>query len=165
MRCARCDRPAVPQALGVSSQGQVVFGWCVACLRETGCREISVTPRDVRRRTSRLDLSERRESRRPSPTREARRIDSMENRLRLLRLVARVLALWGLMIGLVGVSLFFRRPLQPLPPASTLGNGTPALLIGGGGTTALVGLSLWAWTTSQRLQNFRPQTSRSQRSL
>ncbi len=40
MRCTRCDRLAIPQAVGLSREGLVVFGWCLDCLEETGCTEI-----------------------------------------------------------------------------------------------------------------------------
>jgi len=150
MRCARCDRPAIPQATGFSSQGRIVFGWCLNCLEETGCGEITVNSREVRCSSTRLDYTEPRKPRRSVSTRAERQVDSIENRFRLLSTVARVLTLWGLVIVLVGVSFLFRKPLLPPQSPSVLGNGTPALLIGGGGSTTLLGLSLWAWTTAQK---------------
>src|SRR3989442_1110962 len=57
MRCTRCDRPAVPQAVGRTPDGLVVFGWCVSCLEETGCLDVRVarhpTPRRPLARSSR----------------------------------------------------------------------------------------------------------------
>lgn len=37
MRCARCDRPALPPTLGRDPAGRLVFGWCASCLAEAGC--------------------------------------------------------------------------------------------------------------------------------
>jgi len=38
MRCTRCDRIIFQQGVGRTPGGQLVFGWCPACLAECGCR-------------------------------------------------------------------------------------------------------------------------------
>ncbi|CAN5900723.1 hypothetical protein BH23PLA1_BH23PLA1_03710 [soil metagenome] len=43
MRCTRCQGLAVPQAIGRDRQGRLIFGWCLRCLREEGCRISSVS--------------------------------------------------------------------------------------------------------------------------
>src|SRR4051812_21425693 len=49
MRCTRCDRPAVPQAVARTRDGLVVFGWCLDCLEAEGCVQIVIAPRARRR--------------------------------------------------------------------------------------------------------------------
>jgi hypothetical protein len=158
MRCARCDRLAVPQAVGLSPKGLVVFGWCVQCLEETGCQRIVVASR-ARPRSTRVEL-ERAEPRvvlrRPrsleSP-KPRRPVTPLGDRRRLVGAVSLVLALWGM--ALLAVGLVYRFVQEPRVP-SPLGNGTPALLIGGGGTTAVVGLTLWLLTLGTDLVKSRP---------
>ena len=43
MRCTRCDGLTIPQATGRTPDGRFVFGWCVTCLKETGCLEIHLS--------------------------------------------------------------------------------------------------------------------------
>jgi len=144
MRCTRCDRPAVPQATGLTTDGRFVFGWCVVCLEQTGCRDI-VVARPRLRRPKRLSLKSALgpDRFRAAAGRTARR-GPLDDRLRVMAAVALVLALWGLALFAVGLNL--RSRIDPRT-ASPLGNGTPALLIGGGGSTAAVGLGLWAMIT------------------
>jgi hypothetical protein len=49
-----------------------------------------------------------------------------------------------------GLTAYWQRRLEPSSP---LGNGSPALLLGGGGATALLGHIVWAFT-------FKPDTVR-----
>ena len=152
MRCSRCDRPALPQATGTSSGGTVVFGWCVSCLEETGCDDIMVSERakTCPQPSMRLDLNAGRYRPKTRVVSETDAVKEMiHNRLKILGAVALVLAFWGLAIGSVGVGMLARTPMLPQVPPSPLGNGTPAFLIGGGCTTSLVGLSLWAWTAGR----------------
>lgn len=155
MRCTRCDRLAVPQAIGITPEGDLVFGWCLECLEGTGCSGIEVAPRH-RRSSTRLSLHERvplplakvrarrraRARARALERAEPRpRPGILELRRKIVAAVAGLLGLWGLVLVSAGLTLRARRGGGPVSP---LGNGTPALLIGGGATTALVGLSLWA---------------------
>ena len=149
MRCTRCDRPAVPQATGLTTDGRFVFGWCVVCLEQTGCRDI-VVARPLGRNTRRLTLKSgqgpgrfRAGTRRAAVPR-----GPLDDRLRVMAAVALVLALWGLALCAVGLNLRSRTDPRT---ASPMGNGTPALLIGGGGSTAAVGLGLWAMITGPAL--------------
>ena len=152
MRCSRCDRPAVPQAVGTSSGGIVVFGWCVSCLEEMGCDNIMVSERAkmIPQPSMRLDLNAGRYRPKTLVVSETDAAKEMiQDRLKILGAVALVLALWGLAIGSMGLGMLARTPMLTHAPPSPLGNGTPALLIGGGCTTAAVGLSLWAWTAGR----------------
>ena len=152
MRCSRCDRLAVPQAVGTSSEGIVVFGWCLSCLEETGCDEIMVSERvEINQRPSiRLDLDAGRYRPKAMLVSEADAVKEMiRDRLKIMGAVALVLALWGLAIGSMGLGMLARTPMLTHTPPSPFGNGTPALLIGGGCTTAAVGLTLWAWTAGR----------------
>ena len=155
MRCARCDRLAVPQAVGYTAGGHVVFGWCLACLEETGCRDVEVA-RPSSRPSTRLVLTAPRRRRaldRPAPADPGpRRFDPLDDRRRVVAAVALVLSLWGVAVFLVGLSLAARESADPARPA---GSGTPAFLIGGGGTTAAVGFTLWALIYGRRLVRSR----------
>jgi hypothetical protein len=141
MRCTRCDRPAVPQAVGFLADGLLVFGWCVKCLEETACRDVVVAHRSrpAAFTTGRLSqprpLLIRPMSQEPGP---ARRL--LASHRKVVAAVGLVLALWG--FGMLAFGLILRSRFDPRT-ASPLGNGTPALLIGGGGSSAAVGLALW----------------------
>ena len=137
MRCTRCDRPAIPQAVGRAPGGGVVFGWCRACLAETGCilveeTEISFgkTPRRKARRR-RPDLA--------SHPAEARR--------RLAYFVVGGMAAWTLTLTVLGlVSL-----CAPVDGGKGLGSrGTGQLLIVGGLMVGVTGLAIWAATLDRR---------------
>lgn len=152
MRCTRCDRPAVPQATGLTADGRCVFGWCVVCLEQTGCRDI-VVARPRGRHPQRLSLrSGPGLDRFRAAAGRTGRLGTADDRLRVIAAVAVVLALWGLALCAVGLNLRSRTDPRT---ASPLGNGTPALLIGGGGSTAAVGLGLWAMIAGPTLVRSR----------
>ncbi len=165
MRCSRCDRPAIPQAVGTSSGGVVVFGWCLSCLEETDCDDIMVSERanTIHKPLMRLDLNAGRYRPKIRVVSASEAVKQMtQSRLKIVGAIALVLAFWGLVVGSMGLSMLARTPVLPDAPPSPMGNGTPALLIGGGCTTMLVGLSLWAWTagrgwfvSTQRLKRTR----------
>ncbi|MFO0951406.1 MAG: hypothetical protein U0835_09700 [Isosphaeraceae bacterium] len=157
MRCARCDRLAIPQAVAQSPKGLVVYGWCLRCLEETGCQQIAVATR-VKRPGTRVDFEAKssrtlsrvvRTPRKPSP----RSSLNPDDRRRLVGTIALLLSLWGLALLVVGV-VFGTLHSETAP--SPLGNGTPALLIGGGASTAVVGLTLWLMTTGIDAARSRP---------
>jgi hypothetical protein len=164
MRCTRCNRPAIPQAVGTSTEGELIYGWCVSCLEQVECVEIEIAHpargRLGRRgaKGARLDLrdspSRRRRRRRLARKFRARlrrsRNAIMEDRIQIIGAIGLLLALWGVSLTLVGLSLLWRRPLDPSTNPSPLGNGTPALLLGGGGSTIFVGLFLWGLTSGRR---------------
>lgn len=95
MRCTRCDRPAVPQALARDPQGRLVFGWCQECLEWEDCTQIRIAVPVKRRRRLwsgpvRLSLTEDRA--RPEP------------RARALKALAAGLAGWSLILLSLGLS-------------------------------------------------------------
>lgn len=143
MRCTRCNRPAVPQAVGVTPAGVFVFGWCVVCLEESGCQQIAIA-RPARHPSTRLAL----ERSIPWAARPAGPPDPLGNRRRVAVSVALGLTVWGLVLlaaGLVFWALGLARATQlPSNGVPGMNVGGPVLLIGGGGSTAAVGFLLWA---------------------
>lgn len=157
MRCTRCDRLAIPQAVGRLPDGLVVFGWCVSCLEEAGCLDIEVAQPDRTRpyrlrplpalRTLATPIVRATRSLRSGPSRPH------DDRQRLVSAFALVLALWGLVLFLGGLLL---RSRTPSPPPSPLGNGSPSLLMLGGGATVAFGLALWGLTSGRAAFTSRP---------
>jgi hypothetical protein len=134
MRCTRCDRPAVPQAVGLSREGLVVFGWCVDCLRERGCTDVEVA------RPARGDAT----LRLPAPSAsEGPPGRGDGGGRRSVAIVARLLGGWAGLLIAAGSGLLWTRSPSPRV-ASPFGNGTPALLIGGGVATAATALLIAA---------------------
>ena len=122
MRCTRCDGIAVPQAVGRTRDGVLVFGWCLACLGEEGCL-IEEPP--GRRRRWRWQW----------PARGAG-----SRRLAVLG-VAGLLAAWALVLTFLGV-LKVPGPVQD--PPRPIDGGSGWFFLGGGGLMALVSLAAWA---------------------
>jgi hypothetical protein len=141
MRCTRCDRPAVPQAIGRTPDGRLVFGWCVGCLEDVGCLEVAVA-HPVRRHpiASVAEIPLRVASHVHSPV----PFDPLAQRRRALGALALVLFLWGMIVLLSGLSLRARRALRP----PSRGDIPPTHLIVGGGATASIGLGLWMLTSA-----------------
>ena len=121
----------MPQAVGRTRDGDLVFGWCLDCLKTTGCTEIAVAhpPRGARSST-RLDLEGP-----PGRTFHTGRA----RRSRVVVLVTSLLAVWGLALLAAGVRLLLK-PSEGSP--SPFGNGTPVLLLVGGGATLVTSLLL-----------------------
>ena len=133
MRCTRCDKIAVPQAVGRTPGGVLVFGWCLDCLHAECCRiEEEPAPKPLRQRPS---LAHRTTAarRRGRPWRLGSR--------RLLGLgVAGLMALWALILVFLGLlKLPGARPGRPRP----LGMGSGWVLTAGGGAMALASLAVW----------------------
>src|SRR5262245_16458944 len=118
MRCARCDRIAVPQVLGRAEDGRLVFGWCPLCLVDEGCEPIDPTPvplrtapdRSVRRAWRRL----RRRLRSGRPLRAG-----LARRLTYLGLTS-LLLLWAAVLSVVGGVWLPARTRHGLPNGSGL---------------------------------------------
>jgi hypothetical protein len=142
MRCTRCDRIAVPQALGRLPDDRLAFGYCLRCLVAEGAESIQIA-------------RPRRRKRWPSPiTRDA--VRPVDPRPRGLRSLAGLLAAWGLMLAIVGAT---SSGSHPGAPPSPLGNGTAPLLLVGAGALAMTGLALAA--AASRVQARRNQSSHS----
>jgi hypothetical protein len=129
MRCTRCDRPAVPQAVARTRGGLVVFGWCLDCLEAEGCVHIEVASKARRRKS---DGPERpRGTIRPSAPGESR------GRMRIQWTIAALLGAWSLVLLSAGAWSAWR---PGAGSASPLGNGTTVLFLVGGLVSGLIGL-------------------------
>lgn len=135
MRCTRCDRLAIPQAVGRTREGVLVFGWCLDCLEAAGCQDVAVAdPVRPRRRRARLFATPRAGPRLAT-------VPDVSRRRRIFAVVALMLSLWGIVLMVEGLVIALRaRLVSPSP----LGNGSPLLIFGGGATSAY-GLGLWLW--------------------
>jgi len=134
MRCTRCDRIAIPQSVGETRAGLVVFGWCLACMEDAGCTNIEIADAEG---CEAPVLLHRSLSRRPSFHPDT--IDLLNQRRRLCLALAAFLSLWSLVLMLAGLKSTFARTNDI---GSPLGNGTPTLLLTSGFATALVALFL-----------------------
>lgn len=144
MRCAQCDRLAIPQAVGRSPEGLVVFGWCLDCLEEAGCTEIEAVARRSDRRVSPRVWSLGSLAPQPPVDRRQRR--------RLVLLVASLLGAWSLGLLAIGIWTIYR---PPTPNPSPLGNGMPMLFLVGGAATATTSLLLLILSHGQALWRSR----------
>jgi hypothetical protein len=131
MRCTRCDRIAVPQAVGLDRDGRVVFGWCLSCLVEEECLLVEVPG-------NWLDPSNVLPGVRPAfLKRRPRRLD---RRAWAVTGVAGLMAVWALILAALGL---WRLPVRA-EGTSPLGNGSARLLLAGGGVMAAISLAVWA---------------------
>ncbi|SIO67429.1 hypothetical protein SAMN05444166_8361 [Singulisphaera sp. GP187] len=144
MRCARCDRLAIPQAVGHLPNGLVVFGWCLDCLEETGCSEIEAVGRRTTRRGNSCVLTLEPP---PPPL-----MIAPTDRRRLLLGVATLLGSWSIVLIAVGIWTI-RQPAPPNP--SPLGNGRPTLFLVGGMATAVTALLLLCLSQGRELVRSR----------
>ena len=133
MRCARCDRIALPEVLGRAPDGSLVFGWCRGCLDESGCVAVEVAParlasperEPVARRVRRRLRAIRRAVRRPRSIDASRRLAALG--------LAGLMAAWALILAFLGG---FRLIAQHDPKG-------PFFLFGAG-MMAIVSLVIWA---------------------
>jgi len=137
MRCTRCGRLAIPQAVGRARDGSVVFGWCLACLAEEDCtlvEETDISFGKVPRKGRRL---RRPRSRRTGVVRPG------AGRRKVVYYVVGGMVAWTLtlmVLGLVSLS-------APVDGAAGLDNrGVGQLLIVGGLVMGVTGLAVWAAT-------------------
>jgi hypothetical protein len=163
MRCARCDRIAVPQVLAQLPDGRLAFGLCGGCVREDGGvilrvgriggrRRLVVGPRRVSRLLPRLHdaptplaqcLAIRPPVARARPEPATPKATATAPHERSLRGLAGLLAGWGLMLGVLGLSSPFGHPGAPPGP---FGGGSPGLMLAGAVVTGAV--ALWIWTAA-----------------
>lgn len=150
MRCTRCDRPAVPQSVGYTPKGLLVFGWCLDCMHDHECVfvEVGRLPKRPRRGwMKRLGLGRPRGK--PSSPPVWVRLGAVDpelaaGRLRFLRRIAVAIeACAGVFFGMGVASLILPSSARP---QSTLPNGRAAFLIVGGIALAIMGVVLW-WTS------------------
>jgi hypothetical protein len=135
MRCTRCDGLAVPQAVGIDNEGQVIFGWCLRCLDEMDCRLVEVPFGSPWKLT--LPGGSGPRSRGAARASLPSSFDSDQTQW-ILAIVAFLMVAWGLTLLLAGL---FREP-PGSAGGSPLGNGTQPLLCVGGTATAALGLLL-----------------------
>lgn len=126
MRCARCDRVVIRQAVGRAPDGRVVFGWCLDCMAEQRCGRIQVA------RGGRLFGGLK-------AYRAGRSLSSQERRARGLAAVAVLLILWGATFAAVGA---WKTWHSGRLGAAAAGRGMPVVLVIGGAALALAGLTL-----------------------
>ncbi len=131
MRCTRCDGLTIPQATGRTPDGKLVFGWCLTCLTDTGCVDIHTADPARKHRPPSRRIS-------MGTTLHAGHGEPPPDRRRLLSIWALLLAFWGFIMLFGGVLM---RPRTANAPGSPLGNGSPPLLVVGGGATAAIGLA------------------------
>ena len=132
MRCALCDRIAIPQVLARTPDGLLVFGWCPECLRREGCEPVEAegaalapaAPEPLGRRWRRLGRTLKRRARRPPLPSPSRRLAALG--------IAGLMAAWALILAFVGGWKL---------TASPGGNGI--LLLVGSGLTAILSLMVW----------------------
>lgn len=102
MRCTRCDGLALPQLLGRTPEGRLVFGWCRACLEEEDCAILDEPAAPLkpsgrepwRRRARRLARSARRAIRRERSRDSGRRL--------AIAGVAGLMTAWALILLFIG---------------------------------------------------------------
>ena len=138
MRCTRCDRPAVPQALGRTRDGRLAFGWCPACLAEEGCTPVESdwSPFGVARRKHRRRA---RAPRRPRPG---------DDRRRLVYFLVGGMAAWTLTLMVLGLASLLAPARGHVGPLS---RGSGQGLIAAGLLMGATGLAIWAGTLDRWL--------------
>jgi len=136
MRCTRCDRVAVPQAVGRSRDGSLVFGWCRACLAEGGCSLVE------------SDWAPFGNARRKHRRRDPRPLRPGADRRRLVYFIVGGMAAWTLTLMVLGlVSLGAPAQGRVGPLSRGFGQG----LIAAGLLMGATGLAIWAVTLDRRL--------------
>lgn len=157
MRCTRCNGVTIPQALGRTPDGQLVFGWCLPCLQEENCREIVVAQPERSLRKRMRDLTRPSRYRKPLksvvvPVRPQRARSAIDDRYRLLSAVLLIMSLWGVVLVIGGLVIRAGRPAAG--QGSPFGN--PTLLTVGGVAVTSFALSLWFLLSGRRFLETRP---------
>jgi len=149
VRCTRCDRIAIPQAVGRTPDDRLVFGWCPDCLADAGCRiefdlpmagplahprPATAPRRPLRRRWRRL---------RDAGRRLRRDLAAADRRRLLLAVVGAGLTIWSLALAVAGGIMLARAGLGPRA-------GMAAPLLAGAGLSALLALLTWTLAGPRR---------------
>jgi hypothetical protein len=153
VRCTRCDRILIRQAVGTTPRGVVVFGWCEDCLAETQCRLVEMSGSsfeelaDPCTRVFRTGPALRPKAAAKMKTTASRpRSNPDPSRRLMISGIAGMLGLWALLLIAVG---FVRLPRAT--PANPMANGWASLLLVSGAAMAVMSLVLWS-TTLERVQ-------------
>jgi hypothetical protein len=148
MRCARCDRPILPQAVGLTPDGRVAFGWCLRCLVEERCTHIGLA-RDLPPDTGiriKFEPAAAHAVQVPLVLVSAEQI----HRARAMNVLAGILGAWSMVLLGMCAYIVLNRPAPiPAQPASP-GIGGPVLLGVGGCATAAAAMVLWM--SSRRIE-------------
>ena len=154
MRCARCDQPVVRQTVGWSGEEILVFGWCLECVEDAGCRLVDEDPPH---RSGHQRDREQGEPRGTDLVPPAWTQATVSPALTVSRLpavgriaYAMLLVGGGFLSGGFYHALTPRPALEPATGPSPFGNGSPAFLFVGGLALITVGLMLWKATRPQR---------------
>ena len=161
MRCTRCDQPAVPQSVGRTPRGLLIFGWCSSCMDDHGCARIEAPPfgprlLETEAKPARVGPVWPEWARGPA----ASDPEQTRNGLSGIRLVASLLAIWGVVFcGMGIIRLPFAANRGAGAVSNWLSNGATTFLVGGG--LALFALAGLLWDVTIPVQRRRSQPSES----
>jgi hypothetical protein len=132
MRCTRCDRIVFEEILARDAEGRLVFGWCEACVKSTGCElvktgavELSLKQSEpIGRRVRRYQREAKRAVQRSRTEEASRRLAAMG--------IAGLMMVWAMILAFVG-------GIKLIGATDTKG---PWLLVAAG-AMAVVSLIVW----------------------
>lgn len=155
MRCTRCDGLAVPQAVGISEDGRVVFGWCLECLADTHCDLVEIPAKGIDDLKLTFTTDPRKSARDRTGSRADSKTNAVDQSIWLVGLVGFLMVAWGATVVCAG---FLMNP-GPATMPSPVGNGSAPLLRVGGAATILLGL-MFLTMAANRDNEFRRRLTR-----
>lgn len=164
MRCTRCDRPAVPQSVGYTPQGLLVFGWCLECMHDHECTFVEATLfGEAAKRRRKWKKWGRRGARGgfsiPGWVRSGALDPQLAStRLRFLQRIA--LAIEACAGFFLGMGLILMAHPMGTPGVGPFPTGRPPLLVGGGIALAIMGALIWLTTRGQPGANAQPSPAK-----